>query len=161
MAFNWRELVRNVCPAIAAALGGPLAGAAMKALSTAVLGKPDATEEEISTQLAGATPQQLLELKEADNQFAEQMAQIGIERDRLSLEDLQSARLLARTDHTADYLAWIYTAGYFAVVMGLWIVAVPADVRTLLQQLFGALTAAQIMILHFYFGGTHKAKGAP
>ena len=72
------NLVRTVAPSIASAVGGPLAGMATRAISEALLGKPDGTEEELTQAVATATPEQLLALKQAENEFSIKMReQIG------------------------------------------------------------------------------------
>ncbi len=156
MTFAWKRLLSGVAPAIATALGGPLAGAAMTALSQAVLGRTGGSESDIADKLAAMTPDELLEVKKADDHFAEQMAALGIERDRLALEDVQGARELARTDHTADYLTWLYTLGYFGVLGASWAFPVPPGMAPTVHSLMGALTATQITIVHLYFGRAKK-----
>ncbi len=156
MTFDWKKLLQGIAPAIATALGGPLAGAAMQALSQAVLGKPDATTPEISAKLSTMTTDELLQVKTADDKFAEDMGKIGIDRARLALEDEQGARNLARTDHTADYLTWLYTLGYFGVLAASWMFPVPPNMAPTIHSLMGALTATQITIVHLYFG---RARG--
>jgi len=44
MAFDWKNVVRSVAPILGNAIGGPFGGAAVSALSNALLGKPEATE---------------------------------------------------------------------------------------------------------------------
>ena len=152
MTFNWKNLLSGVAPAIATAIGGPLAGAAMRALSVAVLGKPDGTETDIANRLGSMTAAELVQVKTADDQFAEAMAKIGITRERLALEDEQGARELDHTDHTADYLTWLYTLGYFGVLAASWAFQVPPGMAPTVHSLMGALTATQITIVHLYFG---------
>ena len=45
---NWKAIVGTVAPALATALGGPLAGVAVKAIADKVLGKPAATEADVA-----------------------------------------------------------------------------------------------------------------
>ncbi len=56
------SLVRTVAPSLASAVGGPLAGMAVRTISDALLGKPDGTEAELAEAAAKATPEQLLQL---------------------------------------------------------------------------------------------------
>jgi len=48
MAFNWKSILGTVAPGLATALGGPLAGMAVQAVSNAVLGKQDGSDDEIA-----------------------------------------------------------------------------------------------------------------
>ena len=62
-------LLGQVAPTIATALGGPLAGVAVKTLSNAIFGHEDATEQQISDAMASATPDQLAAIKKIDADF--------------------------------------------------------------------------------------------
>ena len=86
------NLVRTVAPTIATAVGGPLAGMATRAISEALLGKPDGTEEELAQAAANATPEQLLALKKAEQDFAVRMRELDIDLERIANEDRNSAR---------------------------------------------------------------------
>ena len=50
-------LLSQVAPSIATALGGPLAGIAVKTLSNALLGHESGTEEDVATALQNASPE--------------------------------------------------------------------------------------------------------
>lgn len=92
MGINWKDTLRAVAPTIAAALGGPLAGAATKALGDKLLGNKDATEDELASIVVGADPETLLALKKAEEDFKVRMEELGIEREKLVYSDLASAR---------------------------------------------------------------------
>ena len=49
-------LLGQIAPSIATALGGPLAGVAVKTLSSALFGHEDASEDQISEAMASASP---------------------------------------------------------------------------------------------------------
>lgn len=68
------DIVKGVAPALATALGGPLAGAAVSFLADK-LGASDQTQATVAQLVQGVDP---LKLKELDNQFQLQMAQMGI-----------------------------------------------------------------------------------
>ena len=86
------NLVKTVAPSIATAVGGPLAGMATKMISEALLGKPDGTEDELLQAAKNATPEQLLALKKAEQDFAIKMRELDIDLERISNEDRNSAR---------------------------------------------------------------------
>ena len=93
--FNWKDTLKTVAPTIATALGGPLAGVAVKALGDKILGKGEGdttTEEEISNAIMGGDPETLLKAKQAEEQFKLEMEKLGIEREKLVYEDIASAR---------------------------------------------------------------------
>ena len=112
------NLVRTVAPSIASAVGGPLAGMATRAISDALLGKPDGTEQELEKAVASATPEQLLALKKAEQEFAVKMRELDIDLERISNEDRDSARNreVSLRDWTPRVLAGLITVGYFGVL---------------------------------------------
>ena len=77
--FNWKGLVGTVAPTLATALGGPFAGMAVKAISSAVLGNEGGSEGDIALALTGASPDTMLALKEADNSFALRMKELDVD----------------------------------------------------------------------------------
>ena len=66
-------LLGSVAPSIATALGGPLAGMATKALSLALLGNEEGSEDDLQTALRTASPEQLATVKKIDADFKVQM----------------------------------------------------------------------------------------
>lgn len=81
-----------IAPGIATALGGPLAGQAVSVLSKTLLGHDKGTHDEVDAAIASATPEQLLLLKKADQDFAVQMKQIGVDVKRIAVDDRKNAR---------------------------------------------------------------------
>src|SRR5258708_37971190 len=120
------DLLKTVAPWLITALtGGPigLAGMAAKTIAEKI-GISDATVDGVKAALTGSTmtPEQMLALKQADNDFstqmqklgfthAENMAGIAVQRDTVSAGDRSSARQFAsaESDHTARNLAYLYT----------------------------------------------------
>ena len=74
--MDWKDVIKTVAPWIGTALTGPLGGLAVEAAANA-LGLGEKTTEAIKTSLSGATPEQMLALKKADQDFALQMQALG------------------------------------------------------------------------------------
>ena len=72
-------LLGSIAPSIATALGGPLAGMGVKALSQALLGNENGTAEELSAALSSASPEQLSVVKKIDADFKVQMKSLDID----------------------------------------------------------------------------------
>jgi hypothetical protein len=68
-----------------------LAGVAVQALGSA-FGMDNATEETLAQRLAGATPADLLKMKEAEQQFVLDMKRADIDIMRIDADDRDSAR---------------------------------------------------------------------
>ena len=86
------KLIETVAPTIATALGGPVAGMAVKALSTALLGHDSGSEDDIRDALATATPDQIAAIRKVDADFKVQMKSLDIDLVRIAANDRASAR---------------------------------------------------------------------
>src|SRR5689334_25251012 len=94
-----RDLLREVAPTLAGVIGtavggpvGPLAGAAVKFLGEKLLGKPDATPDEVEQAVATMPPDKLLELRALDNAFKVRMTELGFRPQELEIEDRKEDR---------------------------------------------------------------------
>ena len=77
-------LLQQVAPTIATALGGPVAGIAVRALSTALLGNESGTVDDVSAALSVATPEQIAAIKKVENDFKVQMKALDIDLVKIS-----------------------------------------------------------------------------
>lgn len=162
MAFDWKALVRTVAPGIATALGGPLAGMATSAVSNALLGKPDGTEEEIAAAAAMAGPDALLKLKQEQNNFTLKLKELGIRSEEIAAGDRDSARKreTATGDHTARNLAYIAIIGFFLVLLIELVIAISPDwvidetTQRTLDVTTGVLFAWVLAVKDYYFGSS-------
>lgn len=149
-------LIGSVAPTIATALGGPVAGMAVKAISGALFGHDSATEDEIRTVLANPTGDQLAALKKIDADFAVQMKALDIDLERIAAGDRASARDMQK--ETKDWipraLAVSVTVGFFAILLYMLIYGLPTTGNEALLLLLGALQTAWGGIIAFYFGSS-------
>lgn len=158
--FDWRALVGAVAPSLATALGGPLAGAAVGAISQQLLGRPDAPQADVVQALQAGGPDMLLQLKEADHAFAQRMRELDIDLDKLHQADRASARdREARTGDTFTprLLAVLVTAGFFGVLAWLLAVGKPLDGGDALLVMLGALGGAWGSVVAYYFGSSSSS----
>jgi hypothetical protein len=155
------SLVRTVAPSIASAVGGPLAGMATKAISEALLGKPDGTEAELLQAAERATPEQLLALKKAENDFAIQMRELDIDLERISNADRDSARNreIKVRDWTPKILAGLITVGYFGVLFYMLRNGLPQHGGSeAMLVMLGTLGTAWGGVVAYYFGSSAGSK---
>ena len=155
------NLVRTVAPSIASAVGGPLAGMATRAISEALLGKPDGTEQELENAVASATPEQLLALKKAEQEFAVKMRELDIDLERISNEDRDRARNreVSLRDWTPRVLAGLITVGYFGVLFWMLRFGLPnTGSSEALLVMLGALGTAWGGVVAYYFGSSAGSK---
>ena len=159
--MNWKDLVRNIAPALGTALGGPVAGLGVKFLADKFLGNPNATEQEVEAAVLGASPEKLLEIKKLDQQFTVQMKSLDIDVFKMEVEDKRSARELAKVNMWPHIiLSAIYTVGYMVVLYYFMTgkVEIKESVETAFNIVLGVLTAAQVKIMDFWFGSSYGSK---
>jgi len=158
------NLVRTVAPSIASAVGGPLAGMAVRTISEVLLGKPDGTEAELEEAAAKATPEQLLALKKAEQEFTVRMRELDIDLERLSTADRNSAR--NREVKTKDWmprvLAFVMVGGFmltvFLVLMGYVEGMKDPLMATTVGTLIGFVSAKCEQVVAYYFGSSAGSK---
>lgn len=149
-------LIGSVAPTIATALGGPVAGMAVKAISGALFGYDGASKDDIMTALANPTGDQLAALKKIDADFAVQMKSLDIDLERIAAGDRDSARDMQK--ETRDWipraLAVSVTVGFFAILLYMLVYGLPTTGNEALLLLLGALQTAWGGIIAFYFGSS-------
>lgn len=156
MSFDWKSLVKTVAPTVATALGGPLAGMAVREVSGMVLGKPDGTEDEIAAVLAGGDPDVLLKLKDVEQSFKARMKELDIKEEQLHAEDRASARgrEMALKDRTPSLLAGAVFLGFFGILAALIFVTIPEASLSPLNIMLGALGTIVTQVAAYYFGSS-------
>lgn len=151
------NIVRTVAPTIATAFGGPLAGMATRAVSEALLGKPDGSEAELIQAAANVTPEQLLALKKAEQDFTVRMRELDIDLERIANEDRSSARDRESKvkDWTPRLLAAAITGGYFGVLFFMLLNGLPTNGGSeAMLVMLGTLGTAWGGVVAYYFGSS-------
>ena len=149
-------LLAQVAPTVATALGGPLAGLAVKTLSEAMFGHQDASESDVSAALMNATPDQLQKLKEIDASFKTRMKELDIDLEAIAAEDRKSARSMmtmtgAQTPAILSYsviIAWVIIQYYLFTTI------IDPSMRELIARVLGTLDGALMLVLSFWFGSS-------
>lgn len=159
MDFNWKGLVRTIAPTIGTVLSGgnPLVGMGIKAISNALLGKPDASEDEVSIALQNASSEDLVKLREADNAFRIEMKKLGLDEKKLAFDDAGSARKreMAVKDKTPAILAYFLTL-MFGVLVGFLIMGseIPEGNKAIVFSMAGSLGTVWIAAMAYYHGSS-------
>lgn len=161
---DWKRLVATVAPALATALGGPLAGVATQALSAALLGNSDGSTEEVATAVLTGGADGLLKIREADHAFAARMAELEIDLERVHQTDRASARTLATVNMRPQIvLSLVFICGYFGALAAtsgmLFSDREPnAAILSLASALVGVFTRELSGIMQFWFGSSSGSK---
>lgn len=162
MAFDWKKTIKAVAPMIGTAIGGPFGGLATSAIS-AVLGTPEnATEKQMAEAVKNATPDQLLALKEADNNFLVKMKELGIKEQDLHAKDRDSARkreIALGGDITMKIMAGATVIGFFVFIGYLLSNGTPEGMdKTLLGMIIGYVVGLVQQVYNYYFGSSKGSK---
>ena len=158
---SWKEIVGAVAPGIATALGGPLAGVAVSALSDKLLGKGDGTTEEVGAAILAGGPDALLKIKEAEQAFTVRMRELDIDLERIHQSDRASARereSKAGDSWTPRLLAGLVVVAWIAVQWFLLQNVIPQEMRELIARVLGTLDAALTLVLSYYFGSSASSR---
>lgn len=153
---SFGPLIGTVAPTIATALGGPVAGLAVKALSNALLGHESGNQDDLMTALANPTGDQLAALKKIDADFKVQMKSLDIDLERIMADDRASARNMQK--ETKDWipraLAVGVTFGFFGILFYMLAFGLPTTGNEAMLLMLGALQTAWTGVISFYFGAS-------
>jgi hypothetical protein len=164
MTMDLLKIVGAVAPTIATAIGGPLGGMAMKVVAD-VLGLPaESSEKDVSKAMAAATPDQLLALKQADQDFAVRMRELDIDLEKIAASDRDSAR--RREAQVRDWmprvLAFVVVAGFMATVFLVLLGYVDGMkdplMATTVGTLIGFVSAKCEQVVAYYFGSSSSSQ---
>ncbi len=150
------EVVGTVAPALATALGGPLAGMATRAIAGKLLGNADASEDELRAAIQTASPEDLVRLKEVEADFKVQLKNAGVKLEEIAAGDRDSARRrqVDMGDWTPTVLGLAIILGFFGILGAIMFVEVPTNAATIINILLGALAAMTAQVGNYFFGSS-------
>ena len=155
-----KRAIAGAAPKLAHALGGPLAGAAVAALSKAIFGTENIDEAELEAALANATPEQLLAIKSAEHEFQIALRRASVDEERIHAGDRDSARRRQQLmdDWTPSILGALIIAGFFCVLGAMLARAIPAGAETEFSIMLGALATMTAAVVNYFFGSSAGSK---
>lgn len=152
------SVLKTVSPWLASAIGGPFGAMAIETLGN-VLGLQDKTIDTVKGALAGVTQEQLLAIKQADQDFQIKMQELGYAnlKDLQALEnaDRDSARKreMEVKDSTPKVLAYIIV-GAFVILSGGVLFGDNKIDSALAGSIIGYLAAKADLPFSYYFGSS-------
>ena len=160
--MDWKSTLATVAPAIATALGGPLAGVAVQMAGKALGLGDGATESDVEAAVLSGNPDVLVRLREVNTQFERDMKALDIDLERIHAGDRLSARDLAKTKGTLVQTALtVLFCSVFAVLMGQIFTGqevVHSSMRDIANFLLGTLTGILMQQMNFWFGSSSGSK---
>jgi len=163
--MDWKQVIQTVAPGLATALGGPMAGVAVRSIASALLGEPEATEAQVEEAIRSASPEDFRKLKQAELKFQTDMKALEIDLAALHASDRDSAR--TRQSKTGDqmpaFIAFAALAGFFGILTAMIFVNLPPGSQAPLNVMLGALGSLVVAIGNYYFGSSagSSAKNQP
>jgi hypothetical protein len=147
------SLLKGIAPTLATAVAGPLGGAAVSAIA-AKFGVADSVEAVVQAMVG-------------DPQATQKLAELELEYAKLDAADRDSARKRESeiaTSATAPWYSKMVTPALALGMFALWGAvnimllnsAVPDPMREIVIRMLGSLDAANMLILSYYFGNSHK-----
>jgi plasmid maintenance system antidote protein VapI len=138
---------------VATALGGPLAGMAVSAISKAIGVDEDKVQDLITNNKL--TADQVAQIKLAEIELAKQAQELGLNFEKLEVEDRKSAREMqaATRSMMPPLLASAVTVGFFGIVVMMFFNQVDSNNPAILMML-GSLGTAWTGIIAYYFGSS-------
>lgn len=157
------EFLKKAAPWLVTALTGGVPGLATMAASEVAkaLNLSSNDVDSVKTAIVGATPEQVVQLRLADQAFSAHMRELDIqevsELERIAAGDRADARqreVKTGDSWTPRTLAALIVIGYMTVQWFLLSHIVAAEMRELVMRSLGLLDAAVTLVLGYYFGSS-------
>jgi hypothetical protein len=147
------EWLKQIAPTIATAMGGPLAGMAVSAISKAIGVDEDKVSDLIKDNKL--TADQIAQVKIAEIELQKQAQELGLNFAKLEVDDRKSARdmQVATRSWIPPLLAAAVTMGFFGILAMMLLGKVDSNNPAILMML-GSLGTAWTGIIAYYFGSS-------
>lgn len=151
----WKTL-KALAPTVATALGGPVAGLAVRALGDA-LGQELGTPEDALRAVAAATPEQLLAIKNSEQAFVLEMQKLDLDVFKLEVDDRKDsrARAIAMHDFSPNFIGLVILVFWGFTNYTLLTMDAPPKVGDMtVGRILGMIDAATMAFLYWIYGGS-------
>lgn len=160
-----KGILATVAPTLATAVAGPMGGMAVRAILPALGLKDNASEEQVNKAIENASPEQLLAIKKAEQEFQVKMRELDVDIAKLVSADKDSARKreIETKDSTPKILAYGICLLYASVQIYLFTHVIDSSMREMIMRALGTLDAILGLVFSYYFGSsltdmTNKSK---
>ena len=147
-----KNIVGTVAPTLGTALGGPMGGMAANVIAE-VLGCPN-NPASIEKAITQATPEQMLDLKKAENDFKIQMKELDVDVFSIATKDKQDARLKFSRDWTARIIGLSVVGGFMGYIFLVTLQPPEQNSEALINLVLGYLGGLSSAVVSFYFGAS-------
>lgn len=160
------DFVKKALPWIGAAATGNvpvLVTMATKAVGDALGTTVEATPSAVAKAVANATPDELLKLKSAENDFMLRMQELNYKEitdlEKIAADDRASARAMrvASNSWVPDALSVVIVCAWIAINCYLMTTIVDQTMREVVARILGTLDTALVIVLSFHFGSNRSS----
>ena len=149
-----KNVVGAIAPTLGSALGGPLGGQAASVVAK-VLGC-DSDPKSINTAIQQASPEQMIELKKAEQAFEVQMKELEVDVFKLETQDGQDARNKFSKDWTARIMGIAVVGGFMGYIFLVTLQPPEQNSEALINLVLGYLGGLASAVISFYFGASQS-----
>jgi len=148
------DWLKSIAPTIATALGGPLAGMAVEAVSKAIGVDPSEVQNTINSGKMSAD--QIAALQQAELTLKARAQEMGLDFEKLAVADRASARQMQISTQSfiPPVLSIMVVVAWSAVQFFLLTHVIEPTMRELIARVLGTLDGALMLVLSFYFGSS-------
>ena len=148
------DWLKSIAPTIATAMGGPLAGMAVEAISKAIGVDPNEVQNTINS--GKMTADQIASLQTAEIALKARAQEMGLDFETLAVADRASARQMqiSTNSFVPPALSIMIVLAWAAVQFFLLTHVIEPTMRELIARVLGTLDGALMLVLSFYFGSS-------
>ena len=148
------DWLKSIAPTIATAMGGPLAGMAVEAISKAIGVDPSEVQNTINS--GKMTADQIASLQTAELALKARAQEMGLDFEKLAVADRASARQMqiSTNSFVPPTLSIMIVVAWSAVQYFLLTHVIDPSMRELIARVLGTLDGALMLVLSFYFGSS-------
>ena len=148
------DWLKSIAPTIATAMGGPLAGMAVEAISKAIGVDPSKVQETINS--GKMTADQIASLQTAELALKARAQEMGLDFEKLAVADRASARQMQMTtgSFVPPLLSVLVVVAWTTIQYFLLTHVIDPSMRELVARVLGTLDGALMLVLSFYFGSS-------
>ncbi len=154
------NVLKTIVPTLATAVGSPVLGGLASSVLEAAF--PGDTQAEIEAKIAEGSPETLLALKTANQDFEVRMRELDIDEQALYVGDTDKARVFSASTSIVPQV--MLTILFLSIYAGLMYIFFTVDFelndwqRGQMGILIGVATTAVVQIINFWFGSSKGSK---
>jgi hypothetical protein len=153
----WKSVktaISTIAPVIGTALGGPFGGVAASTLSKVLLGKENATEDEIMEAISVKSHESYAKIKEAEINFQSKIAELSVI-DRKNARERELAFVeRGQRDKVQSFVAISIIVGFFLFTICTMFFPLKNGSLDIIFFLIGYVGNSLVTLVQYYFGSS-------